>query len=843
MGPSEVIARWLADSAPDARLVILGDSHGLLDQLDPPGWTVWFAESNLRFRLDWRGRDRAARHLVVRRRAEVFTTDLEAVASLDGLVLDVTPRGLLALGSGHDDWPAWLDREPALVNACFRGLTRARRRLRTPTPDELEEMVVRAVLGFDPAQTVEPADAWQALYERAPLLAGLQSRRCPLAVRLRDWLSRQPAPLCWVDLSDPQPAARLTWLVALLGPHVANVGEELPRIYPGAARLAGVDATAVARVAYRLASANRKLAASQQALAEAALTGPLRAALCRALRIEEIEVAALVVRRELRCGPLALMALRVLLEACATDRLADDPRLECDLDSLDQRADELSESRAVRAHARLLRALLRLDRGRHRLTAPRPEEGLATRQARALAWMVDTEIDTLGQDAVAAAQALTRNSVAEPGWRPRPDAGRHKAVLRSLYHRVELAREALAGFEGGCREAWLALSGLDGEHQVDGTWDYLVKPLLAEPDQPRVTVLLVAGLPWRAWGDCLAGPLAEVSDCHVRAVAASLPAAAEESLRRAVAAGLSEGESWPKLLRTARPELALRTCAVPRALAGLAEEGCVAHAAAGGQLRLVAVNLLAGPATGVPVERWRRRLDLLAEAGVALARSRRAEVIVLLGTSGAVRCREAAGLSLSGQVLAPRCVAADGQVNERDDVLEMIVGGRRLWCAMGADRLAPAAREAVMADGGLSLDEMVVPCAVLSPVPVGERATVLVGGLAVPDPVPAGRLVEAAVVCTLTGGALAELAQVRLELPGAKPVSATLDLGEPKRLTVPFRLNLPPGIDQRELTLEAEIRVGRRVFRRRAPVTVTSALWEECRPPTPISARRLLTDA
>ena len=125
MGPTEAIARWLAETAPDAQLVVLGDPHGLLDQLDLPGWTVWFAESNLRFRLDWQARAADERHVVVRRRAEVFTADLEAAAG-DRQVLDLTPRGLLALASGHDDWPTWLDREPGLVSACFRPLVRAR---------------------------------------------------------------------------------------------------------------------------------------------------------------------------------------------------------------------------------------------------------------------------------------------------------------------------------------------------------------------------------------------------------------------------------------------------------------------------------------------------------------------------------------------------------------------------------------------------------------------------------------------------------------------------------------------------------------------------------------------
>ena len=843
MTPLDALTRWLHTQAAGRRLVLVNDLAGLVawpgelpGERDAAAWTVVPALGDLDFRLRYEPlRHGDARVLVVRRRAEVFLADVEARAARRGLSVDLTPRFLLAAATGRSDWPAWIDGEAALVSEHFGPLVRLARR---DAGSDDEALLLRAATGLDLTAPLDTADAWQALYERAGLLATLLRRRSPLAARLARWVSGQAAPTAWVDLDEPAAAARLVWLTAVLGPHVAQLEQVLPKLYPGARRLTGEDATAVARVAYRLARRNRKLAAAQLAQAEAVLAGPLREATVRTLGLTDPARAAQVLRRETRSGLLTLFALRTLLDAVAADEPLHQLVLEPDLDGLLARVDELSESRVVAANAQLLRALLRLDRARRRLTAlldETPPERCAEQTA---ALLVDTEVGTLETDLRLAARLLTRDAVSDPRWHPRPDTQRHKCAVRAWCHLVDLARQALDAWE----ERFAASLGVPppsaerGPLRVAQVWDEVVEPLRREPDVRRVTVVLAAGLTWEAWERTVAPGLAARCDHHAQAALAQAPAAGEPSLRRALAGARWDEDwrrcEWRRLVALARPGLGLRHAArPPQALTALASEGCLSWVGASAGLRVVAVDLLAQAPCGLAPADHERRLAALGEALTGLVGARGDEAVVVVSTGGAVWCGESRTQALAGEVLAPRCVAlAPEQAAGTATWHAVDESGRALCFARGRDRLTPSGKGPALAAGGLSPAELVVPVAVLTPVPAGDRSAVMVGALAAPDRVRSGEPTQALLACALAGGALAEVAELRLSVAPdttvrcrAVPCHTTLDCDERRLVPLTFALELPPGETHAEVVLEASCRVGARSFRRRARCTVWHA--------------------
>lgn len=819
---ADALGRWLADRAPGARVVVLADLGGLLDGLELPGWTLWRVKSNLGFRLDWPQRDPAARHLIIRRAHEGWLADVEAEAAAQGGLLSLAPRELLAAAGGHPaDWPAWLDREPALVGNYFRELARVGAAAGAASPAERERIVANALLGFDLDADQEPAVAWTALAQRTEVLAQLAARRCPLIALLHSWLAQQSVPLVWLDPAEPTSAVRLTWLVALLAPHLPEPGENLLAIYPSAGRLGAADLSALSRVALHLQRADRRLAQSQQAIAEATLLGPVRLGLVRVLGLADPErapaAALAILRREHRCGPLALFALRVLLEAVALDSLPPLPGLETELERLLARLDDFSERRAVRHHAQLLRALLRIERGRAQLAAGLPD----ARPEPALRWSLEqlavSSLALLGEELATARRCLTSNSLAEPDWRPEVDIGAHKMLLSRLYQRVEVAQNTYDEFETTCLDAWL--------HQPSplDVWDQHLAPLINEPHRPPMTLVLVAGLPWRAWSQHLARLCAEQAECHARPLPVAPPAAGASALLRA-AAGRAGSGAWLTQLRAGRPEHAWRRAAKPRAFAPLDAEGCVCASVGADGLRIVAVDLLANAPAGTPTETWQRRVELLGQGLAALSRTRRSDLLVLAGVSGATACALAAGRPVPGEPWSARCVAVDDSAaSPPPEVRELRVDGARVWAARGPQRLVASTRAAVMADGGLSLDELVTPLVTLTPITQDDQALVQVSGLAVAPTLPAGQPAQATVLCTLAGGALVELVEARLLQPEGEPFSVWIDLAEPRRLAFSFTPQLPPDQDEADLLLEAELRLIRRTYVRRATVRVRRA--------------------
>ncbi|MBI2300551.1 MAG: hypothetical protein HYU66_16700 [Armatimonadetes bacterium] len=841
--PTEVVLAHLASGASGRRLVLLEDPHRLLAfparlSNGQAGVTVIQARGNLGFRLRYEPlRSTGAVVWVVRQRPDVFLPDVEARADTEGLHLHITPCWLLQAATGEDDWPAWTEREEELVTAHLPGIVRAWRHWRSRHdeafgPAAAEAVLLRGATGIDVTGRADVADLWQAFFRSERLLRRLHKQGSPLAARLQGWLKGLPPPAGWLELEDPTAAVRLTWLVAILQPHLPALVEELPRLYPGAHLLKGHDPTALARVAYRLERLDPELAAAQRDVAENVLDGPLRQAVVRLLGLTETASAARLIRKERRSGHLALLALRCLLAALAADAAPHGLELEPELEQMLAHARRYSHPAAVAAHAGLLRALLRLDRARTRCAAVLAAPPDATALRRIVSLFVEGEGCRLDHDLATARETLADNATAETCWDPVVDPERHKAVLAALYQHVQAAEQRAAELERRFAVAVLADSG--GLPAVPAAWDDVIAPLLAERACRRVTLVLVAGLTWAEAEGLAAGPLSRAYDTDLRVLLASPPACAEVSLRRAVAGAADAPDlplKWADILAVCRPESGLhRARRVPVTWRPLADEGLLVHAATSPRLCLLLVDLTTGHPAGVPADEYARRV---ASFGACLQSGgesgRRDELLAVMATSGAVACREAPGLALPGVAYGPRCLVTGFAGPPPPEALRVSPAEVRLpgaaessaFLAVGRGRLAPAAAEPVVADGGLSPAEMLVPLLMLSPLR-GERAAVTVGSLLAPGEAVAGRPVELALHATLTAGALAEVAVLTAETPGRPTMQATLDLGERRRLACTAALELPEGVAHGEVAVEVVLQVGRRRWRRRALVAVTA---------------------
>lgn len=849
MTPTEALALYLEKHHLDRPIVLVEDPLALLElpgrlpgRRDP--LVVVPARGNVDFRLRYEPlRETSTRLLVVRQRADVYLPDVERRAADEGAHVHATPRFLLREATGEEHWPEWVDQEEDLVREHFDSVTRVYRSWRRQdsgplTSSVAERLLLRALMGIDIGQRVDVADAWQAFFGSERELRRLHRRGSRVARALQAWLASQRPPVGWLVLDDPTAAVRLTWLVALLQPYLPDLTEALPRLYPGAQPLRGGDATAVARVAYRLERLAPELAAAQRDAAEAVIEGPLRAAVVRLLRLTEPTAAADLLRRERRSGHLLLYALRTLLSAAAADTPLASVTGDLDLDPLIA-SSACSHAPAVRAHARLLRSLLRLERVRRRLIAAGAPSDPVDRVRRALTLFVDGELSFADADLAAARDALLDNALAETCWDPLVVADRHKAVVTALYHQVCAAEECLLTHERDVAEAVVAMDCEAGLPLVTTAWDEHLTPLLESEGGPRRTVFLVAGLPWAAAREMVTGPLGARYDARLQVLLAPLPPASEWSLRRALAGTRWRPEcarlDWYQLLAACRGELALRRARrLPRALEPLVSDGLVRFAATSRQLCVIGIDLMAGHLGGVPVAEHQRRLDALATALTAYAGSgRRDERVIVMGTSGGVRCSEGPGLAVAEAAYGARCVVSDaaravpGAVAVEAAALGLSAPGAAAWLATGRHRLAPAVAGSVIADGGLSLHELAVPLMLLTPLPRGEASEVVVSDLVVADELASGVPAEAVVYVTLVGGALAELAVLESELPGTEPQTATLDLGQRRRLAIRFTPTLEPPAERGELTIEVTCRVGPRRFRRRATAVVVAAATSE----------------
>ena len=845
MTPADAVKLHLRQTAGEGRMVLLDDPLRLVElpsQVNGrgPAVTVLYARGNLDFRLRYEPlRHTAARLWVVRQRPDVYLPDVEERAHREGYRLRVTPRTLLEITTGDPDWPDFTEREDDLVRSHLTGIRRAYRRWRATTEEPLnqayaERLLLRGALGIDLERHADPAELWQLFFKHERLIRRLRRHGSPLAERLQTYLNAQLPPVSWLTLEDPSAAVRLTWLVALLQPHLPDLAEQLPRLYPGAQRLCGEDVTAVARVAYRLERHHPELAAAQLDQAEEVVSGPLRGVLLRLLKLHERDGARYVLRREERSGHLLLMALRTLLDAVAMD---DPPNgLLTELEHLSQASEGFSHAPAVRVHSRLLAALLRLNRARAQAAALLADDGPdRSFVRRAVAWYADGGQALLEDDLALSRAGLTDNALAETCWDPVPDPERHKGIVTALYQHVRAAEDKLFEIESRVARD-LAAGESGGVARVDTAWDEVIQPLLAQRAEPRVTIVLVAGLPWAASEQLANGPWSARYDVTARAFCAPLPAAGEWSLVRALGgpartASLLELDGLA-LLEAARPELGLRRPRRPiRAFEPLCEEGLVRFAGTSREIRLVGLDLLAGHPSGVPPETYQRRLTAFGDAVAELVSSgRRDELVVVLSTNGATRCHAVAGAALPGTAYGPRCVVSETARAGRLPLVTVPAGELGLpaaetavaYLATGRGRLAPAAEEPVFAAGGLSLAELVVPLLLLSPVPRGEHSQVVVSGLLLPSEVVAGQPAEAAVLTTLTGGALAEVAELSGRWDDSATHRVTLDPGEPRRLAIEF-VPPEPTVEAPELTVEVTCRVGRRSYRRRGWCQIVAA--------------------
>lgn len=408
-------------------------------------------------------------------------------------------------------------------------------------------------------------------------------------------------------------------------------------------------------------------------------------------------------------------------------------------------------------------------------------------------------------------------------------------------------------------------------------WTRTFRPLWEERGKPPAALFLCYGLSWDLWERVLRPVVEEDFLVRSQPWVVPLPVLPPFTLSRWLA-----GEAWrPADLQADPADLAQR--AVPGQTFSLArwphpadvEEGIVGRhwVSEGVTITEIHLGTPAGPlrpevAAALTDEREARRLAARFRALLGVA-PRGALIFLVSGGGFVLTKRRIAWAPPSPlQFLSPRC-AVGGEASipaeavpftaaelslpiegwEGKDLPE-IPEGNPLFLLASEDRYFTAETEEKAAagvgqcasglessrgpkpsvwrtvppgfcGGGLSLDEWIVPGAVLLPRPAESGVEIDVSSLVVAEEYMAGQPGELSIVLHLRGGALTEMAQVSCSIPGSDEITAGLELGVRKPIRLKFVPLLEPGPEPWvELPVQVTIKVAGQEQRRMARLRV-----------------------
>ena len=397
------------------------------------------------------------------------------------------------------------------------------------TGEVLLDVLLAGTLGLALWSPPPPAEAWIRCFSGPVDYPQLRHRYPRLAAHLEAWLREQVPPLCWLTESDPWQAVRLLWTAALLRAHRQDWTEVLPRIYPSGFRLRQADPEALMEFAQQVETAAPELATAQRQLVEEALAGPLGEGLVQVTGVDQPEGALRCLQRERHSLTLRLWATRVLLRSWAAQEKGIREQKETLISALREQQ-HTSLSPALRKHLALLEGMIHALETQQYLahflsTAPRPtgqiglrEYMLAYLESRAyLAERFLPQIPALLYDDDLSDVTLGRDRNVE----------RHRQLLTLLFQRYQEAQTAWENLERGFAEAVKAEypPWLNQEQTIltRNFWYRVVAPQLVHHPYARVQVILCLGLTWDEWENLLAPHLQEVAQVQVQPLLACLP--------------------------------------------------------------------------------------------------------------------------------------------------------------------------------------------------------------------------------------------------------------------------------------------------------------------------------
>lgn len=147
----------------------------------------------------------------------------------------VTPQGLLATETKDPSWPSSVNEFGRCLAQHFEGIVRAHGSLRRSRPsgmsdEDARRLVLSGIVGFDVSGALDPLEVWRLLFERPEVVASLGGVHPSFPEVLRQAVGGLGGPFTPLAGGDAETAARAVWTAAILAQHVDAALEFLPSL-------------------------------------------------------------------------------------------------------------------------------------------------------------------------------------------------------------------------------------------------------------------------------------------------------------------------------------------------------------------------------------------------------------------------------------------------------------------------------------------------------------------------------------------------------------------------------------------------------------------------------------
>jgi len=147
----------------------------------------------------------------------------------------VTPQGLLSTETKDPSWPSSVNEFGRCLAQYFEGIVRAHESFRRSRPsgmsdDEARRLVLSGIVGFDVSGALDPLAVWRLFFERPEIVAGLERVHASFPEVLQEAVAGLGGPFALVAAGDAETAARAVWTAAILAQHVDAPLELLPSL-------------------------------------------------------------------------------------------------------------------------------------------------------------------------------------------------------------------------------------------------------------------------------------------------------------------------------------------------------------------------------------------------------------------------------------------------------------------------------------------------------------------------------------------------------------------------------------------------------------------------------------
>jgi len=147
----------------------------------------------------------------------------------------VTPQGLLATETKDPSWPSSVNEFGRCLSGRFEGIVRAHESFRRTRPsgmsdEDARRLVLSGIVGFDVSGALDPLKVWRLFFERPEVVASLGGVHPSFPEVLQQAVQGLGGPFIPLSGGDAETAARAVWTTAILAQHVDAPLEWLPSL-------------------------------------------------------------------------------------------------------------------------------------------------------------------------------------------------------------------------------------------------------------------------------------------------------------------------------------------------------------------------------------------------------------------------------------------------------------------------------------------------------------------------------------------------------------------------------------------------------------------------------------